>query len=139
MTRSQLPSLSFEGHALTILEVDGRSAWIAREVGAALGYADDGKGFVASITRHWSDELLEGSDYRVLRGEGPHGCALHTSDRGQGSLLVLFESGLHLALIKTGKPAGRRLRRLLAEQVLPHVARTGRYELAAALRRLLER
>jgi hypothetical protein len=40
-------------------------------------------------------------------------------------LLVLFESGLHLALIKTRKPHGKRLRRFLAEEVMPQLVRNG--------------
>ena len=47
---------------------------------------------------------------------------------GNRGLVVLFETGLHLALVKTNKPAGRKLRRFLAEKVLPQLVRTGRYE-----------
>ena len=39
------------------------------------------------------------------------------------SLLVLFEPGLHLVLLKTSMPAGRRLRRFLVTEVLPRLVR----------------
>lgn len=129
----------FEGRKLTTLELDGRRAWLAREVGEAIGYAQRGKRFATKITGEWSKELQAGRDYQVLTGKelaefkerlfkGTGAVPLG----GNRGLLVLFESGLHLALVKTTKSAGVRLRRFLAEQVLPQLARTGRYEPEAA-------
>lgn len=124
----------FEDKPLTTLTVHGRPAWIAREVGAAIGYAQRGKRFATKISGDWSNEFMEGQDYQVLSGselrlfnklwaEGT-GTGPFRSNRG---LLILFESGLHLALVKTHKPEGVRLRRFLADQVLPQLVRTGEY------------
>ena len=124
----------FEDKPLTTLTVHGRPAWIAREVGEAIGYAQRGKRFATKISGDWSNEFIEGQDYQVLSGselqlfnelwaEGT-GAGPFQSNRG---LLILFESGLHLALVKTRKPEGVRLRRFLAEQVLPQLVRTGKY------------
>ena len=125
----------FDGHKLTTLDLDGRTAWIAREVGEAIGYAQRGKRFTSQITGAWSDELLSGHDYRVLTGSEVKAFKAGIF-KGTGSvplggnrgLVVLFESGLHLALVKTQKAAGKRLRRFLAEKVLPQLVRTGRFE-----------
>jgi prophage antirepressor-like protein len=159
----------FEDRTLTTLELDGRPCWIAREVGRTLGYEQEGLRFVTQITGRWADELIEGVDYRIVRGEElkaikellgtfddtgsvSSNCVhdpgsvstkagvapeLDTPERfdDTGSvpsrvnrqLLVLFESGLHIACLKTTKPLGRKLRRFLATEVLPQLARTGEY------------
>jgi len=134
----------FEGRPVTTFRYRGRPAWIAREIGAALEYADDGKALVAMLTREWSDEVQEGSDFVLVMGaELSDLKALlelgvpHTpSSPGESgpipnhapSTIVLFESGLHLALLKTNKPVGKRLRRLLVDEVLPQLLRDGQFD-----------
>lgn len=125
---------TFEGKTLTTLTVHDRPAWIAREVGEAIGYAQRGKRFASKLTGDWANELLEGRDYQVLTG-GELSAFKEDFFKGTGSvplggnrgLVVLFESGLHLALVKTRKPAGVRLRRFLVDHVLPQLVRTGSY------------
>jgi prophage antirepressor-like protein len=126
----------FEDRPVTTLRYKDRPAWIAREVGEALGYSQSGKRFATRITGEWASEFRHDQDYAVLTGseaalvrqalgaEGTDSVPLR-SNRG---VVVLFESGLYLALAKTGKPAGVRFRRFLADEVMPQLARTGRYE-----------
>ena len=123
---------TFEGAPLVTLTYQGRPAWIARHIGTRLGYAHDGKRFVNLILGEWKDEFIEGRDYVVLSGDelaafkelpGAESLAARTNN----SLLVLFETGLHLALIKTRKKAGRDLRQFLATEVMPQLVRTGAY------------
>lgn len=119
---------TFEGVTLTRVEVRGRPAYIAREIGEAIGYAHGGKRFATRIRETWAAEMQDGRDYAVLNGE-----ALATFKRLVGTnsvpsktnqgLLILFERGLHLALLKTTKPAGERLRAYLAESIMPGLAR----------------
>lgn len=124
---------TFEGEPLVTVHYQGRPAWIARHIGARLGYAHDGKRLPNSILGEWKDEFIEGRDYAVLSGDelaafkelpGAEGVAATANN----TLLVLFETGLHLALIKTRKPVGKRLRRFLAEEVMPQLVRTGAYQ-----------
>lgn len=135
----QLITSTFEGAALSTFKVDGRPVWIAREVGAALGYAQRGKRFATRITGEWASELIEGHDFAVLTGsdlpeesEGTDPVPLS----GNRGLVVLFESGMHLALVKSTKPAGVRLRRFLADEVMPALARTGAHGQGGASGRL---
>lgn len=151
----------FQGHALTTIEYKGKPAWIAREVGTAIGYANGGKRFAGKITSEWSEEMIEGKDYISAEGEeleflksalpkgGPDsGPPL----KGAKSAVLLLESGLHMALVKTTKPAGRKLRRFLVDEVLPKLARAepvqpvviqevnpGGAERSEALRRIADR
>lgn len=121
-------SIEFESKPLTIVEHNGRPAWLAREVGTAIGYANGGKRFANAITDTWASEFIQGTDHDIIPAK-----ALESFKRPeQGPLsprgaLILYESGIHLALLKTRKPAGKRLRRFLAEHVLPQLVRTGRY------------
>lgn len=114
----------FEGHPLTILSINGRTAWVAREVGHALGYAQRGSRLAACIGERW-DEFLPGVDYAVLTGEplAQLKAAGVDIDAKTPSLVVLFESGVLMVLTKTHKDAGRRLRRYLVDEVLPRLAR----------------
>lgn len=130
----------FEGHSLTVLWREGRPYWIAREVGAAMGY-EDGSKLVDLIGDEWADEFIEGTDFVRVSGAAAAEIlrAVATNDsienaettnprntgngRGARRVLLLSESGVNLAAIKTRKPAGKRLRRWLASEVLPSIAR----------------
>lgn len=130
----------FEGHPLTVLWREGKPYWIAREVGAAMGY-EDGSKLVDLIGDEWADEFIEGTDFvrvsgaaaaEILRavgandsGENAETTNPRNSGNGRGArrVLLLSESGVNLAAIKTRKPAGKRLRRWLASEVLPSIAR----------------
>jgi prophage antirepressor-like protein len=131
ITRFELP---FEGHPLTTLRWKGRLAWVARQVGVILGYAHGGKRLPNRILGEWGSEFQEGRDYAILTGEELSAFKTMSEEakdqvpsRTNRGLLILFESGLHLVLQRTSRPAGVRLRRFLAEQVLPQVVRDGRY------------
>jgi prophage antirepressor-like protein len=129
---------SFEEHPLTTIEYKGQPVWIAREIGRALGYASDGKALLTSMAR-WEAEMIPGQDVLTIDGEelaalkellgaDTKGVSeLLTPFRQAKSLTLLTESGLHLVCLKTEQPVGIRLRRWLVDEVLPQLARTGRY------------
>lgn len=124
----------FEGKPFTTLTWQGRPAWVARQVGQVLGYSGQGKRLTNKILGEWNAEFLDGRDYAFLEGDdlaaframsadGPEPVSSHA----RNGLLVLFESGLNLVLLKTRSPIGIRLRRFLADEVLPQLARRGAY------------
>jgi prophage antirepressor-like protein len=118
-------TFEFEGYALTQLEVAGRPAWIVREVETALGYTKPGR-LVETLRTRWADELIDGEDYAILEGQALKDAKelIPTlGNRFAPSLMVLFEPGLHLVLLKTRMPAGRRMRRFLVTEVLPKLVR----------------
>lgn len=124
----------FEGQPLVTLTWNGRPCWVARQIAARIGYGHDGKRLPNKILGDWSREFIAGHDYALLQGAELHAFhaavaaeGLPTKGLGRGSLLVLFESGLHLVLTKTNLEIGERLRRFLADRVLPQLVRTGRY------------
>lgn len=103
----------YEGHALTFLEIEGKPMVIAREVGRALGYAEDGHAFV-SMLREWSDDLRPGEHLVKVDGErlawlkarlGSDSLPSRTA-----SLLLLTDSGLIRACMFAGGPVAVRFR-----------------------------
>lgn len=141
MTSSLAVTNHFEGTTISTLVYLGRPVWIARDIGVALGYTQRGKRLASKITGDWADEFIDGVDYQILGSAELSGLREKVVDiderelkgtesvplENQRGLLVLFEPGLYLALVKTRKPIGRRLRRFFAQEVMPQLARTGRY------------
>jgi prophage antirepressor-like protein len=127
-------SHDFEGEPIVTLTYGGRPAWVARHIGARLGYSHGGKRLPGKILGDWKDDFIEGQDYTLLAGaelaalrEAGADQAGGVSHKARREVLLLFESGLWMTLVRTRQPIGRRLRRFLVEQVLPQIARTGRY------------
>jgi prophage antirepressor-like protein len=126
-------ALRFEGHPVIMVSWHGRPCWIVANVGQAMGYAD---GVLQNqIRREWSDEFVCSVDFDII--EGPELRELraalnvcYTFSANTRALTVLYEGGMHLVCIKTDKPAGKRLRRWLATEVLPQVVRTGEFSMA---------
>lgn len=121
--------LSFNGHEIDLLMVRGELAVLLAQVGDALGYVDNA---AATSLREWQEasELVEGEDFFVSTGEElRHLKALTDSMSAYAShALLLTESGFHGVLLLSKKPAGKQLRRKLRREVMPQIARDGRYD-----------
>ncbi|KYF51907.1 hypothetical protein BE04_18835 [Sorangium cellulosum] len=119
----------FEERDLTTYLFRGRPCMVAADVGRALGYADDGKALVEVMKKHWADELLPGKDMEVLSGYElrEFKALLKDTDEKSASfsarVTVLYESGFDLVCVKTEKPLGKKLRRHLADEVMPKLRR----------------
>ncbi len=129
----------FEGMQILNFLYRGRQCWIAGNIGSVMGYTKASR-FAEKFQKEWKEDAIQGEDFEVLRGRDLNDfkdlvyvstvsvvpslsqSLLHTSQ-----LVILYESGVHLALLKTRKPAGRRLRRFLAGEVMPQLRRDGRY------------
>lgn len=119
----------FHGHPLSFYMFRGRPCAIAADVGRALEYANEGKALPDVIRKHWAEEMIEGKDFDVLSGSHlrEFKALLDVTDAASVSrvpnLMVLHESGIDLVCIKTEKPLGKKLRRFLADEVLPKLRR----------------
>ncbi|MCG8418486.1 MAG: hypothetical protein MJE77_11140 [Proteobacteria bacterium] len=133
----------YNGHQVPTYRYRGKPCWRARDVGMALGYEDDGRAFVRYVMSRW-DELTPGVHYDKLKGVGLHefkaqgalgvnetptpmGVGVSETPTRTPSVVVLYESSMHGALLKTTKPAGRAMRRVFIDKVMPQLARDGRY------------
>lgn len=119
----------FEGQRLTKVHMEGRPYWVAREVGAALGYAGEGRNLVDLVTREWCTEFVEGKHFAVLRGKSLKDFKQLAGLSGSNtpSIMLLTREGVNLAGIKGDKEKSARLRAFIAEDVLTQIEEHGNY------------
>jgi hypothetical protein len=120
---------AFEDDVLVTFHWGGRPCWIASHVVGRLGLAQDGKRLPNRILGDWSDEFVAGHDYVVLSGDDLDVFRGQIVAGGVGggplagkSVILLYEPGLVWLIAKTNQPVGQRLRRFLAEEVIPQIA-----------------
>jgi prophage antirepressor-like protein len=125
---SELQVFNFDGRAVPTYQFRGRECWIAQDVARVLGY--EPKSW-SSSWRSWVDrgELLTEHEFDVLRGASlaefkklSDVTAIDAVSRAP-NLTILFESGLNAVCLLTDKPLGTKLRRFVAEKVLPDLRR----------------
>lgn len=104
----------------------GKTAWIGTEIKTKLG--------IQNIHKTSLDAGLElGRDYVVIKKKGNEEffaqvSSLNLLNAKTPTITLIFESGLWLLCQNSTKPVGKKLRRWLADEVLPSISRTGKYE-----------
>lgn len=128
--------LAFRGLPIPAVMLSGKMHWVARQVGRVVSPEDDGKSFVEVAS---DAEAIEDTDYlrvsgatkaSVLAALRESGNSPLSSGRGGGagkSLVLLTESGLNLALMRSRSALGKAMRRWLASEVIPSIRRAGAY------------
>lgn len=119
---SLLFTATFDGHPINVLQLRGRCAFLAHELGVAAGYAGDGQRFVDQIVHEWAASLDEdddlaqvvGKELAVLIREVP-------LPPTTTSALVLFPTGAELALLRSHVRNSRALVCFLHDEVLSRV------------------
>lgn len=111
---SLLFDVRFRESPLHVLELRGRPAFLAREIGAAAGYLDAAD-FVDTITREWGASLEDDDDLgfltpRELRAFHRELPDVPVNDR----TLVLFAPGVDKTLARSHARHARPLRTFLA-------------------------
>lgn len=122
----------FNGRRLSVVMINEEPHWFVTEVERVLGY--EAKSLMPLIRREWADELIEGADYILVKGELLKAVkelvvAATTSSKHTRSITLLTEQGLTLVTLLSRKPAGRAMRRWISSEVMPSIRKTGRYEL----------
>lgn len=105
---SALIPFAFDAHAVRVLDVEDAPWFVASDIAAALEYRIAG-----DMTRMLDDDEKGTQIVRTLRGDQ--------------ELLVINESGLFSAILRSRKPEARRFRRWVTAEVLPTLRRTGQY------------
>lgn len=135
-------TIMFEGHRVTAVSWRGRWWWPAAQVGVAIGYGE-GRYLVDKVRGEWSGEFeagkdvqtLTGADLREFRGAIDSGDSSESFPAGRGgarSLVILSASGVDLALVLSRTDAGRKLRRILVDVIIPQLRDTGAATLPGA-------
>lgn len=121
----------FESRPLTVITYKGRPAFIGKEVEERMGYAPKG---LSDLARgEWGDEIVYGDDFVVVTGEELADLKKVLQQVGgyptsrARSMMLFFESGVHAVALLSRKPEARRLRKFLSSEVMPQLARDGRF------------
>lgn len=115
----------FEGKPLVTLAWRGQLAWIARQVGDALGYPNRGRRLVSRLGGDWADDLQHEVDYVLLVGADMVTVKAMLAElpgvlpERASHLTLLLKPGLHTVLARTDRPEASRLAAFLACEVLP--------------------
>lgn len=104
---------SFDQHPVRVVELDGQPWFVATDVALALEYRE-----AKDMTRHLDDNE---KGRRIVPTLG-----------GDQELLIINESGLYSAILKSRKASAKRFKKWVTAEVLPSIRKNGRYEAAAA-------
>ncbi len=104
---------SFDQHPVRVVELDGQPWFVASDVAEALEYSE-----AAAMTRHLDDDEKGLSIVQTLGGDQ--------------ELLIINESGLYSAILRSRKASAKRFKKWVTAEVLPSIRKNGRYEAGAA-------
>jgi prophage antirepressor-like protein len=138
--KNSIVKFEFEGKPLTVVEYKGRPAFIAKEVGERLGYADNGGKITTHISGDWKESFQEGKHFIVVRGAElsdlkkifydtlKYGVAENVQKMEKTTqLMLLFEAGIHKVTLKSNKPEAERLQDFIVDHVMPQLVRDGQF------------
>ncbi|MFT2186340.1 BRO family protein [Pseudomonas putida] len=101
---------TFEKHNVRLLLIDGAPWFVANDVSAALLYSE-----ASAMTRHLDDDEKGLSNVQTLGGEQ--------------EMLVINESGLFSAILRSRKPEAKRFKKWVTGEVLPSLRKHGSYSI----------
>ncbi|MHB1266067.1 MAG: BRO-N domain-containing protein [Acidithiobacillus ferriphilus] len=104
----------FQGSAVrVVLDSEGEPLFVATDVAKVLGYR------------------MAGDMTRIL-DDDERGTQIVRTPSGDQEMLVICESGLYSAILKSRKPEAKIFRRWVTHEVLPTIRKTGQYALRSA-------
>lgn len=112
----QIPSqavptvFTFDSLNVRTLDLDGEAWFVASDVAAALDYAE-----AKDMTRNLDDDEKGRHNMPTLGG--------------MQALVIINESGLYSAILKSRKPEAKRFKRWVTHEVLPSLRKSGSYAL----------
>jgi len=104
---------SFDGAAVRVVLVEGEPWWVAGDVAQALAYGE-----AKDLTRNL-DEDEKGRQIVPTLG-------------GDQEMLVINESGLYSAILRSRKQSAKRFKKWVTAEVLPSIRKHGAYVMPAA-------
>lgn len=105
---SELTIFAFESAAVRSLDLNGEPWFVATDIANILGYRDAEK-----MTRLLDDDEKDTHNVGTLGGDQEH--------------LVINESGLYAAILKSRRPEAKAFRKWVTSEVLPSIRKQGSY------------
>lgn len=112
---AQLTPFSFNGDVVRVVQRDGATWFVAKDVCDALGYSNSR----SAIADHLDDDERS----TVANAD---------SRNGGGSLTIINESGLYALVLRSRKPEARKFAKWVTSEVLPTLRKTGHFTAKAA-------
>lgn len=112
MQTAQIIPFQFEAREVRTLLIDDQPWFVAADVAASLGYPA-----APQMTRNLDDDEKGMQNMHTLGGDQ--------------EMLVINESGLYSAILRSRKPEAKRFKKWVTAEVLPAIRKHGRYEDAA--------
>ena len=109
---------AFDVHPIHVLQVRGRTAFLASEIGSAAGHCEDGATFLDLVNGDLAPSLHEDDDVAQLTPVELAALRREVPVVGD-SVLVLFRSGAEKALPRSGARHATALLAFLRRQVFP--------------------
>lgn len=107
---SVLFTVPFLDVPIHVLYLRGRTAFIARELGAAAGYSDDGQPFLDLICQDWPASLEDDDHIATVTGKELAAIKREVElPEGTSALLVLFAQGALITLLRSRTKHAKRL------------------------------
>lgn len=104
---------SFDGTAVRVVLMNGEPWWVASDLSTALEY-----GVASAMTRHLDDDEKGVSIVHTLGGDQ--------------EMLVINESGLYSAILRSRKQSAKRFKKWVTAEVLPSIRKHGAYMMPPA-------
>jgi hypothetical protein len=108
MQTAQIIPFKFEAREVRTLLIDDQPWFVANDISEALQYS-----VASAMTRHLDDDEKGVSTVHTLGGEQ--------------EMLVINESGLYSAILRSRKAEAKRFKKWITAEVLPTIRKTGRY------------
>lgn len=105
-------TFQFDQHSIRTTLIDGQPWFVAHDIAIALGYSK-------------TQDM-----YRLVDDEDK-GYASCVTPGGNQSLMVLSESGVYAAVLRSKMPKAKPFARWVTAEVLPAIRRSGRYDVSA--------
>lgn len=137
-TIARIVSSSFEDVNIITLSYRGKTCWLASQIAIAAGYSNP-KHISSKIGADWANRFVRGEHFDKIEGDElsqlkqalqlvPDSETCQLVGNRANSVVILYEKGVNLALIKGDTDTCYRLQDWLASEVLPQVRRTGSYQ-----------
>lgn len=108
-SQAQITPFDFQGNTVRVIADDPNNPlWVASDVSKALGFSE-----ASAMTRHLDDDEKGLSIVQTLGGEQ--------------SLIVVTESGLYSAILRSKRPEAKEFKRWVTHEVLPSIRKHGGY------------
>jgi len=121
----------YNGVRVIDLSWQGRKCWLAPNLEQVFGYSK--RGISNLIGQEWKEEfeigkhydVLRGGELRVLKKSLKSLVGSHQISPNCRQIMIIYEQGLDLILLKTDKDPGRIIRSFLVDHIIPPLRETG--------------